>query len=502
MNRQAEPLRYDVVAAAELTKTVKAAAALPAGAVVLGATANAHLNRCELAAGEVIIKGTVQFCGMVRMEEGAVPINAMADFDFSQTLPGMNKALASGSVCCTACQLTGENGGQFAAMLDITLFACMPKEQEVVSNLEDKNVFSMGKSVKSSSLFGRFSQRFSLQENMELTARMPEIKEVLAQNCSVNIQEARCTQGQILVNGQVTVAITYSCRDEYEPVAQIADRFDFSQMIEAANINEDMQLHINGSVENCSVAVLPNLENEQRVLNCDCNLMLGADVFANQEHQVLTDAYSDAYMLNNEFTRLPLRQMMACRQVEMTVRLRAQKPENRPPISRISAVFAAPCVRSGDMREGYANINGSAAVTVVYLASATGELSSFYCEVPFGEEVACAECGTEGTVRFTPVVTECLGVLVNSGEVEVRLSMAGWLTAFSEMEQTVLCNANKGGELAEQKGISIYITQPKDTLWSIGKTMNVSPKMLKSINPDMTDNPDPNTKLLIYHQLK
>lgn len=86
-----EQLRYDEVAAAEFTRSVRIIAQLPgtdAQAVLLGADVEVSMGRCEALASEGILEGTVRGCAVVSQEDTLLRVNGSQAFDYAAKLRG------------------------------------------------------------------------------------------------------------------------------------------------------------------------------------------------------------------------------------------------------------------------------------------------------------------------------------------------------------------------------------------------------------------------------
>lgn len=59
------------------------------------------------------------------------------------------------------------------------------------------------------------------------------------------------------------------CEDEYEPIAQVADKIPFSRVIEAP-VRAGMEADVCAMVEECNIQIETNQQGEYRILTCEC----------------------------------------------------------------------------------------------------------------------------------------------------------------------------------------------------------------------------------------
>ena len=65
----------------------------------------------------------------------------------------------------------------------------------------------------------------------------------------------------------------------------------------------------------------------------------------------------------------------------------------------------------------------------------------------------------------------------------------------------VISNVIEEDEIPENEcAMSFYLTKERDTLWEIAKELRVSPEMLMTQNPGLTDNMTAGTRVVVYRQ--
>ena len=89
----------------------------------------------------------------------------------------------------------------------------------------------------------------------------------------------------------------------------------------------------------------------------------------------------DAYSTQNELAlvqkEIEYKKCAVQAQANLAARVAASLPKGMPPMARISAVLAQPYAESVTAMDGRALLNMAARVYVIYIASGTGEISSF-----------------------------------------------------------------------------------------------------------------------------
>ena len=152
----------------------------------------------------------------------------------------------------------------FDVELLLRIMSITAEDISAVSEIQDENVHVLSAEVESTVNEGVFYSRFSVKEDIELSVRMPEVKRVLCTQASAVISEARCEDNEILFEGDIVLRITYDCEDEYEPIAQVADKIPFSRVIEAP-VRAGMEADVCAMVEECNIQIETNRSEERRV---------------------------------------------------------------------------------------------------------------------------------------------------------------------------------------------------------------------------------------------
>lgn len=502
-----EQLRYDEVAAAEFTRSVRIIAQLPstdAQAVLLGADVEVSMGRCEALASECILEGTVRGCAVVSQGDALMRVNGSQAFDYAAKLPGLSPK-ATIKVCPVVKDYTAAiQGGSivFDVELLLRIMSITAEDISAVSEIQDENVHVLSAEVESTVNEGVFYSRFSVKEDIELSVRMPEVKRVLCTQASAVISEARCEDNEILFEGDIVLRITYDCEDEYEPIAQVADKIPFSRVIEAP-VRAGMEADVCAMVEECNIQIETNQQGEYRILTCECLINACASACSQKSVNLIMDAYSTQNELALVQKEIEYKKCAVQAQANLAARVAASLPKGMPPMARISAVLAQPYAESVTAMDGRALLNMAARVYVIYIASGTGEISSFDQIINFELIFDNPDIRSGMEIFVNTAVEQMVSALLGSSECEIRFGITVDLMGYESKTANVLLSVEDSGETRpDGYGICIYIMQPGDTLWSVGRELGVGIEDLKEVNPEISDNPPAGTRLIVYRQIK
>ena len=232
---------------------------------LLAVTANSCCNRCEMLNNEVLIEGVVNFCAIVKDDNGIKKIERSERFNVNEICQGAtpNSFMLASSDCVKVKGYAETGNLMLNCVVDISAILINPCEIECYSELDDEEFRKKTNTVKINKVEFKKNIRFSVTEEKELSPRVPEIDEVLSVNASVNVKEAHISAGQLILGGEICLQTIYKSTDEYEPVVQVTDNFDFTHILELKDVTDTTPI-VKLSFEDVNTSVLPNDQGEIR----------------------------------------------------------------------------------------------------------------------------------------------------------------------------------------------------------------------------------------------
>lgn len=470
---------------------------------LLTVTANSCCNRCEMLNNEVLIEGIVNFCAIVKDENGIRKIERSERFNFNETCQGaMPSSYMLASCDCSKVKGYCETGNlMLNCVVNISAILINPCEIECFNELEDDEFRKKTSTVKLNKLDFKKNIRFSLSEEKELSPRVPEIEQVLSVNASANVKEAHISAGQLIMGGEVCLQTVYKSVDEYEPVVQVTDNFDFTQIIELKDVQDSTPI-VKLSLEEVHTSILPNEQGEFRRITYNIGLCGYVYSLSSDEATVITDVYSVKNKLNCQCKNVDFTEISEKFTSTVSKNIQVRLPENKTPIARINAVSFNPVLDKCQISSSKAIIKCFGEVSCIYTASGTGETDGFNTLVEF-EIISDSMQFNDINACFVHLcLCDIQAVLVSGNEIEIR---AGFNMEFIPQKLSE-CNVINNIEIDENTnfdefGIIVYNTQKGENLWDICKKHGVDVEEIKKLNPDLTDNPEQNKKIYIFRKL-
>lgn len=465
---------------------------------LLCTSANAYMTSCRVQNGEVRVEGMLRGCASLECDDFD---SVYGQTEFSESMPLEEGASATAAISIQKC--VGRKEGS-SAVLEIQLgidFICiLPQEITVITALEGEDMQVAAAEVESSKFGGIYNQRSTINENIELSVRMPQIKQCLqAMPCAV-IEETRVQDGEVLLSGDLVLNVLYACGDEYEPITQVADKIPFSVVIDAPNAMEDDEIFLFVAIEDGNVMPQDNEQGEKRILACDIGINCIVVIMKKQKSRVVLNAYSTEHCVQREYVDAMLSECV-CDRKQQSVRLTVDKPGDMPAMARICAVTAYPWVSSVRCFEGGANLICCAQLQVMYIVSGTGEIACFDCVKEFEINLDCPIGQKSMLSAF--LSTELLqAALLSSSKCELRMVLGIDVIGNTQSKVRMLSDVTLAQKREPGCGICVYIIQDGDTLFTVGEQLGVSIEELRTLNPDLSDNPREGERITVFRRLR
>ena len=501
-----ETVKFDCFDTRNITVKVSAKELLEEGAKLLGVTALACCGRCEMLNNEALVEGIVKFCAIYKTAEGEIrKIERSERFGVNETIPGvMPKSYMLAKAEAEKVRGYVEAGSlMLTCSVYITGTLITPYQRELLTDLSGDDIRKREETVMLNCVSFTTPLRFTVTNDTELSLRVPEVKEILCINAGATVNEAHLSAGQLILGGQIPLQTIYHSADEYEPVIQVSDKIDFSQLIELKNVEGGSSPIVHLSVEDITVTVTPNAEGENRVLTYSVMLCGYAYMTEAKECTLINDAYSTGGGL--ECTRETIK--LSCTKEPVTCavnqHISVPIPEGKTPISRISSVNFTPVITACRMLDGRAELEGRGEVSVIYMASGSGELEGFNVTVPI--RLLCDNLDFEEDTQMMANVslTDMQAVLVSGGEVEIRAAFSAIFLPCACEDSEIITDARQGDACdMPEFGIIIYMAQKNETLWDICKRFGADMEEVRALNPDLSDVPQQGQKIYIFRKLQ
>lgn len=343
---------------------------------------------------------------------------------------------------------------------------------------------------------------FRFKDEAMLPANYPNIFDIIFSTATLNDVEFKTLDEKISVQGELHVFLLYEGEGEEQPLRTYENVLPFSGILECAGCREGMIPDICYEIGHLEIDARPDLDGEERMIGVEMVLDILLCLYEEEQIELLTDVYGvtkevDAQMRQAEFKQLLARNTGKCK---VTDHIRLEDSDAK--VLQIIHSEGSVEVDDAVIVENGIQIMGSVPVKVLYVTGNDNTpYGSIRRQLPFSYTLEIPDI-MEGDLYTIGQELEQLNItMLDSEELDVKAVVGLKAVVFRKILQNVIEEIIEGeiapNKLNELPGIAVYIVQPGDSLWKIGKKYYVSVEAIKAMNNLTSDEIRPGDKLLI-----
>ncbi len=501
MEQNRENIRYDLFEACRMSTNITAKELVEEGTVLLNASASACIGRCEVLNGEALVEGTVRFCAICK-KDGIKKYERTERFTLNEKLGAQNGTLIAKAEAGKVRGYIEAGNLMLTSEITVTGTAVIPVEKELLVSLGGNDVRLQEEEIQLDSVKFNIPLRFAQTCSSTLSPRVPEPKEILCAAACVDAREVHISAGQLIIGGEIMLQTVYSSDDGYEPIVQLTDKCEFSYIADIADAGEIENADASLCAENISVSVEADENGEARKLIYTCELCGYA--FGTEHFSVNTvrDAYSTKERFECKKDKLRHSSFGEKTRVRLDARISVKVPETKPTIARLHSAVFIPGTAECKFVHSKAVFGGTGEVSVIYMASGTGETEGFNAQVPF--ELACDGMRFDTAEKAIADIslTDMQAAMISGTEIELRIAFEADIFPYSNEEKEIVdgISISETDDMPEF-GIIVYNVGASESLWDICKKFGVDESDVRSLNPELGDVPERGDKIFIFRRL-
>ncbi len=503
MEKNMEKLQFDSFEKRKYNVSVSAKELISDDSKILSVNAYACCGRNEIINNEVFIEGVVNFVAVLKNHDNIRKIERSERFNFSEKINDEYDAAYIFSLAnVEKVRSYLENGNlMMTCNVELPVMLFKPNTINCICDIEGDEFRKKIEEVKLYKNTMARQLRFSVTENTELSPRVPEIKEILSVNAFPQISETHISAGQLIIGGEILIQTVYLSTDEYEPIIQVTDKIDFSQIIEINEITAQ-KADVNMNIENISTSISANENGEMRLITYSIGLCGFAYAGEITERSIVSDAFSLNKTIECENKKISADVLNEKINASLNKSIKVSVPEGKMPLARPISVTFFPKINSYKIMNSKAVIYCTAEVGLIYTASGTGDVEGFNTTTDFELIVENDQInGCDDIVSFL-TLNDMQAILVTGREIEVRAGLDIDILIKNKKEFDVLIDVCENSEKSfPEFGVIIYNVQKGDTLWNICKKYGVDVDDVLKLNYDLTDDPEVGRKIFIFRKL-
>ncbi len=464
---------------------------------VLSVKSKVNISDKEIIQGKVMVDGIVNFEILYTCQGGDQPVhnmNASAGFSEGIEIQGIDSTMypeATFVLEHVDFKVMNERKMSVKAILKLVARVVAQKETDVIQGLEDiENAQVLNDVVEYDNPVGNNNAQSVLRETYELGEDTPEIHEILDTNGAAVVEEARVTDGKVIVGGIANIKILFATEEPRNPVCEVKHEIPFTQFVEVPKALNDMICNANVEVSDIYTEVKSNIEELKKVYDIEAVVKVKVKVYNREQKKILLDAYCPTRKLKLVKENLEYMKNSGCNSSQTVVKETMDVPEDLPNIFKVFTVDAKAMVTDYRLVEDKNVIEGFINGNVVYIGD-TEEMTvhSFNQEIPFRHYIDMPGAKDGMVVDIEAEVNDINYSMMNSKQVEVKFNLNIESCLQEKCFKDIVIDVEDLGEVEEEDraSITVYFVQKGDTLWEVAKRYNATVKEILEAN----DIPDP-----------
>ena len=370
---------------------------------------------------------------------------------------------------------------------------------------DNVNVESMKRDVDVAAIACRRKDTYRIKEDISLSGNKPNIDRVLWNEMRLRGVNTRPMDGQIHVDGELTVFIIYSGEGEETPMQWLEESIPFSGEVELPEAVEEMIPVINVRLVHKDLEAKPDYDGEMRDLEVDAVLELDMKLYEEQNMELLSDMYST----NRE---LVLQTGEVCFDKLLTHNVGKCKVSEKVNIKNAERILQI-CHNEGnikidevEVKDDGLHIDGVLEVKLLYLTADDAEPVRSSTEVvPFHYVAEAPGINEDSVYQMNTGLEQMTAVMMGSDTIEIKAVITLDILVLQPVCEPVITGAQVNPmdmqKLQELPGIVGYIVQPDDTLWNIAKKFHTTVGNIISTNELADDKVKGGMRLLLVKEI-
>lgn len=335
---------------------------------------------------------------------------------------------------------------------------------------------------------------------------IPPAEDILKYRAMVHKKEVSVEDGKVVINGSLFVGVLFSARsDDTVDLYKLDDDLVFSHTMDMPGVAQDMACSVDYSVDDIYAEIREDDNNEMRHIDIEVVLGLKVKVRQKMEYPVVVDLYAPSKRIEPEKLDVAMDLYVGRNTSQAVVKENIKLPGDYPEMEKIYDAVCKPVITDCKIEDEKVVVEGLIGFNIIYLVkSEKKQVHSFSDEVPFKSQIPVEGCRMDMKSHVHVDVENMDIKLIKKNEIELKVTLGCLAEVYEKIKKVFVTKAEEvEGEIPIHKAsITIYMVQPKDTLWKIAKRYFTTIDNIVKINDIQDpDNLQPGMKLIIPKKL-
>ena len=343
---------------------------------------------------------------------------------------------------------------------------------------------------------------FRMKEEIGLPANYPNIFQILWSTISLGDMEFKMLDEKIALQGDIHVFVLYEGEGEDHPVRAFETMLPLKGMMDCHGCREGMLPDIRYQLTQQDFTIRPDFDGEERNIGLEMVLDIMIRIYEEEAVEMLTDIYGVSKEVETVTHRANLRRLLSRVTGKTKVTGHVPTGAGSSPVLQLLHSEGTIALDHQNTTENGIFLQGSLSVKVLYI---TGDDAVPYMStqvvLPYEYTLDVPDITPQDMGRVHAELEQLQVNMLDGEELDVKAVLSFSTTVFRNLPVSLIGQLKvhdiDSVKLKNLPGMIIYVAQPGDNLWNIGKKYYVPVNVLKELNSLENDDLKTGQKLLI-----
>lgn len=350
-------------------------------------------------------------------------------------------------------------------------------DQQAVDTAEGMGVQLRSCEESVSDLTGQMQRQFSVAEILTPAVGKSPAVEIVRAECRPTVQESKVMASRVLLKGELMVHLLYKTDPETGALETADYSLPLSQVLEADNLDEDMQC--DAQLSCVSLDCTPEETGQDGDLRLEAQLVAVVRFFRPIVLTGATDSYSTLYPTQNTLSKLRVPKTCSAVSERAGVRTEAEAPKD---VTALLDVWASPFGQNTHKEDDMLTVSGQLKFTALVSTEELGaDCVTHTCDMSIK-----VPCKNDMAELMSDITVLAVSGSLSQGKLMLgcELLLSGMLIEF-EMKSLLTdlmvdeSNPRKSDPLL---GLMIYYANAGEHIWDISKRFGSLPAQIMADN--------------------
>lgn len=344
---------------------------------------------------------------------------------------------------------------------------------------------------------------YRIKETLTIPGTKESIGQLLISDVASRRMDLRMGEDEILIRGELLVFCMYLSADE--KTDWIEQSIPYEGRISCEGARENMYYSVHHALDDTLIDVRLDEDGEMRVLGIEATLALKMNIYEEEEMELLRDMYSLEQECVFQTREAAYEELLMQNQSRCKVSERLELPELKDDVLQIIHSQGSIQMENTQNTQEGIRVEGILHVAFLYLkADDMMPFGSWQGMVPFSYLIECNDMPEDLCASLTYHVEQLQVSLAGSEAVEIKAVLAFDTFLRKKIAVDVITEVQMHpldpAAINDRPGITGYIVQGKEDLWSLAKRYMTTVEGIMEVNGLESEEIKPGDKLLIFKE--